>query len=119
MEVVSVIFLIFPLFSFKYQAISMYIRNYKKEKQKQMQISVLGNTIDLYELTFNPHIEKDHINVFCFNKYIFSRTLVWSISIYGAWEVDEQRIISGLKQCSRHLNKKMSLPIGFFLDQTK
>ena len=37
----------------------------------------------------------------------------------GAWEVDQQWIISGVKQCSRHLNKKIGLPISFFLEQTK
>ena len=36
----------------------------------------------------------------------------------GAWEVDQQWIISGLKQCSQHL-KKIGLPISFFLEQTK
>ena len=37
----------------------------------------------------------------------------------GAWEVDQQWIVSGVKQCSRHLNKKISLPINLFLEQTK
>ena len=37
----------------------------------------------------------------------------------GAWEVDQQWIISGVKQCSRHLTKKIGLPISFFLEQTK
>ena len=44
-------------------------------------------------------------------------TTYWILK--GAWEVDQQWIISGVKQCSRHLNKKIGLPIKFFLEQTK
>ena len=40
-------------------------------------------------------------------------------TLQGAWEVDQQLIISGAKQLSRHLNKKNGLPISFFLEQTK
>ena len=44
---------------------------------------------------------------------------IFTLYCQGAWEVDQQRIISGIKQCSRHLNKKIGLPISFFLEQTK
>ena len=37
----------------------------------------------------------------------------------GAQEVDQQWINSGAKQCSQRLYKKISLPICFFLEQTK
>ena len=37
----------------------------------------------------------------------------------GEQKVDQQWIISGAKQCSRHLNKKVELPFSFFLEQTK
>ena len=39
--------------------------------------------------------------------------------LQGAQEVDQQWINSGAKQCSQHLNNKISFPICFFLDQTK
>ena len=42
-----------------------------------------------------------------------------SLNDKGAQEVDQQWINSGAKQCSQCLNKKISLPIGFFLEQTK
>ena len=54
------------------------------------------------EQNYHPNIE---INVIIVSK--------------GAWEVDQQRIISGAKQCSRHLNKKIGLPISLFLEQAK
>ena len=31
----------------------------------------------------------------------------------GAWEVDQQRINSGLKQCTRHMHKTIGLPMVF------
>ena len=37
----------------------------------------------------------------------------------GAQEMDQQWINSGAKQCSQRLNKQISLPICFFLEQTK
>ena len=49
----------------------------------------------------------------------------WSFDIdtdtdKGAQEVDQQWIISGAKQCFRHLKKqKNCLPISFFLEQKK
>ena len=39
--------------------------------------------------------------------------------VKGAWEVDQQWIISGAKQCYQHLNKKNGLKISFFLEQTE
>ena len=43
----------------------------------------------------------------------------FQLFLQGAWEVDQQCIISGVKQGSQHLNKKTGLPVIFFLEQTK
>ena len=55
---------------------------------------------------------------------LWVKVAIWAyflllFSIQGVQEVDQQWIISGAKQCCRHLNKINGLPFSFFLEQTK
>ena len=53
------------------------------------------------------------------SNYFYYKILPTTFPTQGAWEVDQQCIISGVKECSRHLNKKIGLPISLFLEQTR
>ena len=71
----------------------------------------------LYFNTYNEFLNTYRLQVATLLKCRIKTTLQYNTK--GAQEVDQQWINSGAKQCSQHLNKKISLPICFFLDQTK
>ena len=62
--------IIFSLKIWAVRAISVFNGNYNGEKLRKHEISFSGTKIHSYELIFNPHIEEDDTNTFCFVKKI-------------------------------------------------